>query len=195
MFGLPLRSRGLAGLARSLRRARPALSASDSPGRRRRTGERRRAASSRSRASGRPSRGRGRVISPGTGNGQPPARRPRRRSPRSAVQPPLSLRMRHIVLESAAPAKPCSASGSWSQRTSSGTRPFSPRSTVCSSVRFSRFQKWSRPRSVQRSRRRGRSRSRRRSARRTPRRRGGSCAAGTRSRRNCGVSPPFSSGP
>ena len=47
-----------------------------------------------------------------------------------------------MTLESAAPTKPCSESGSCCQRISSGTSPFSPRSTVCSSVRRSRSQKW-----------------------------------------------------
>ena len=49
---------------------------------------------------------------------------------------------RKILLESAAPTNPCSASGSCSQRISSGTSPCSPRSIDCSSSRFSRSQKW-----------------------------------------------------
>ena len=74
------------------------------------------------------------VIRPGTGNGQPSSSTLSTAITWSASQPPLSRRKRHIVLESAAPTKPSSASGSWSQRTSSGIRPVSPSSTVCSSA-------------------------------------------------------------
>ena len=83
-------------------------------------------------------------MSPGTGNGQPSSSTGSTAITCSAPQPPFSRWKRHIVLESAAPTKPCSASGSWSQRTSSGMSPFSPRSMVCSSVRRSRSQKWRR---------------------------------------------------
>src|SRR5436190_18531138 len=57
------------------------------------------------------------------------------RPPRSTLFPYTTL------FRSAAATNPSSASGSWSQRTSRGMSPFSPRSTVCSSSRVSRFQK------------------------------------------------------
>ena len=63
------------------------------------------------------------MIRPGTGNGQPSSSTLSTAITWSAAQPPLSRWKCHIVLESAAPTKPWSASGSWSQRTSSGTSP------------------------------------------------------------------------
>ena len=67
------------------------------------------------------------VIRPGTGKGQPSSSTLSTAITWSAVQLPLSRWKCHIVLERAAPTKPSSASGSWSQRASSGMSPFSPR--------------------------------------------------------------------
>ena len=172
----------VARLAEQRRRARAGRSASGWRGRRRRTGAGRRAASWRSRGSGRPSRARGRVIRPGTGKGQPSSSTGSTAITWSAAQPPLSRRKRHIVLESAAPTKPSSASGSCFQRTSSGpARSRRGRRSARASARPG-SRSGGGARSGPPRRRRGRTPSRRRSARRTRRRRARSCAAGTRSR-------------
>ena len=108
------------------------------------------------------------------------------RRPRSPARQPTSRSRGGSATsrcESAAPTKPCSASGSCSQRTSSGTRPFSPRSIVCSQrPRLEIPEVDALPVVAGARRRRGRSPSRRRSAHRTRTRRARSCAAGTRSR-------------
>ena len=81
-------------------------------------------------------------MTPGTGNGQPSSGTLSTSTTGSALQPPFPRWKCHNTLDNAAPTKPSSESGSWSQRTSNGRSPVSPRSTVCSSVRRSRSQKW-----------------------------------------------------
>ena len=55
---------------------------------------------------------------------------------------PPSRYQRKMALESAAPTKPVSASGSCSQRTSSGISPSSPRSIDWTTRLSARSQKW-----------------------------------------------------
>ncbi len=82
------------------------------------------------------------MIRPGTGNGHPSCSMPSTVMTGSAFQVPSTRSKWKIALDSAAPTNPDSESGSCSQRTSSGIRPSAPRSTLCSSRRSSRFQKW-----------------------------------------------------
>ena len=85
------------------------------------------------------------VIRPGTppGSGQPSSASFSTSITGSARKLPFERWKRKMLLERVAPTKPLSASGSCSQRTSSGTSPCSPRSIVCCSRRSARSQKWS----------------------------------------------------
>ena len=64
------------------------------------------------------------VISPGTppGSGQPSSSSFSTSITGSALNAPLERWKRKTLLAKVAPTKPCSESGSWSQRTSSGTQ-------------------------------------------------------------------------